>query len=239
VRPWIDSEGISTLGRFPGGWHSPESVPADVRDALPALIEQHRAALVPAPRNFLVTHMARLAAHFPMTRSEAEWKMLFEDYCEDLAEIPPDILVEAIRAYRRKGKFFPKVAELLEEAAPLLSKRRAYVRRMEKLMRLPTPEEKAAAEEAENERREAEWREKVRTTPHLRVFERWRHVEPFRSWGMAGWMSFLRDAVELHGEDVVNAWHEEVAARPSEPWPYELAALRAMSAAATMATTQT
>jgi hypothetical protein len=103
-----------------------EATRADCRDAV-AVVE---AALIPASRAEIVVRLARLARHFRTQRAEFEWASLYRDYADDLAEMPPDILAEGIAAYRRRGKSWPKVAELLEIMRPALAARRLQLRRL-------------------------------------------------------------------------------------------------------------
>jgi hypothetical protein len=117
---------------------------ADCRDAI-AVVE---AALVPAARAEIVAQLARLARHFRTQRSEPEWASLYRDYADDLAGIPPDILREGIVAYRRRGKWWPKVAELLEIMRPALAARRLQLRRLH-ILAAQTPTRRGPGEREE------------------------------------------------------------------------------------------
>jgi len=61
--------------------------------------------------------LARLQGHYHRPDlGTAQLSALYEDYIEDLRDLPEGILMEAIRDYRRDpaSKFFPKVGELIE-----------------------------------------------------------------------------------------------------------------------------
>lgn len=110
-------------------------------DELKANLARLEIALSPAPPELTVMLLTRLAAHYWNERGEAQWDIVFDDYSEDLSALPADVLAEAIARYRRKGKFWPKVAELLAEGRPLLDKRRTQYRRLCKVLDLePRPE---------------------------------------------------------------------------------------------------
>lgn len=66
----------------------------------------------PALKQNVLGHLARLANHFSTDRSPAEWKMLFEDYWEDLAEFSDLDVHQALLDHRRGNKWFPKIAQL-------------------------------------------------------------------------------------------------------------------------------
>lgn len=84
--------------------------------ALNATLE---ARLQQAPRGTTEALLARLAAHDPRDRSATEWKMIFEDYAEDLGEFSEAHLRQAISEHRRTNKWFPKVSELRERCLEL------------------------------------------------------------------------------------------------------------------------
>lgn len=84
----------------------------------------------PARRDDLVMLLTRLAAHFWSERGEAQWRIVFEDYAEDLAGYPFDIVYDGIQLYRKKGKWWPKVAELVSEIEPLWAQRQVQRQRL-------------------------------------------------------------------------------------------------------------
>lgn len=78
--------------------------------------------------------LTRLAAHFWSERGPSEWKIVFEDYADDLKIFPADIIGASIATYRRQAKWWPKVSELLEIAKPMLAKRQTQLARIQKIM---------------------------------------------------------------------------------------------------------
>ena len=103
-----------------------------VQLALLAVIE----ALTPCPMPQTLAILARLAAHFPVaSRSEAQWRLILQDYASDLEDMPADIIEAGCAAYRRAGKWWPKSAELLEHMTGPLLERRRQRKRLERLLR--------------------------------------------------------------------------------------------------------
>lgn len=116
------------------GWELPKSLSPEVAGQLPALIAEHERHLQPAPFEEIATRIAQLSVHFwHPDRPKGQARALVRDYIEDLAEYPADILEEGIRQYRRRGKWFPKIAELREIMEPMLEARRLDLLRLRKL----------------------------------------------------------------------------------------------------------
>lgn len=109
-----------------------EISPAD-KDGLLGHLRAVEASMEPAPRQAIIIALTRLAAHFWNDRPANQWKIVFEDYADDLGKIPADIVGEAITVYRTRGKFWPKVSELLEIAYPILLRRQRSLTRIRKL----------------------------------------------------------------------------------------------------------
>ena len=63
--------------------------------------------------------MGRLANHRQQDRTETEWRMLFEDYCDDLAEFSEAHIEQAIREHRRTSQWFPAIAQIRARCAEL------------------------------------------------------------------------------------------------------------------------
>ena len=116
------------------GWELPKSLSPEVAGQLPTLIADHERHLHPAPSEEILTRLAQLSLHFwHPDRPKGHTQALLRDYIEDLAEYPADILEEGIRQYRRRGKWFPKIAELREIMEPMLEARRNDLWRLRKL----------------------------------------------------------------------------------------------------------
>lgn len=94
-----------------------------------------KSALWKAGPEYVATALLRLQAHYWRPDfTPAQAKELYADFIEDLSDLPPDILDEAIRQYRRdpERKFFPRPGEILGLAEPMLTERRRAVYRLEK-----------------------------------------------------------------------------------------------------------
>ena len=116
------------------GWELPKSLSPEVAGQLPTLIADHERHLHPAPSEEILTRLAQLSLHFwHPDRPKGHTQALLRDYIEDLAEYPADILEEGIRQYRRRGKWFPKIAELREIMEPMLEARRLDLLRLREL----------------------------------------------------------------------------------------------------------
>ncbi len=62
-----------------------------------------------------------LTLHYPQVGyTAAQLDALAEDWCEDLAAYPLSVLLDAVRAARRREKFFPCVAVLIGYADALV-----------------------------------------------------------------------------------------------------------------------
>jgi len=81
-----------------------------------------------------VLRLTGLSLHFwQPDRPKEHIRALIEDYVEDLRHLPADILDETVRIWRRTGEWFPKVAQLLAIADPLLAKRRKELHKLERV----------------------------------------------------------------------------------------------------------
>lgn len=86
-----------------------------------------------------MAHLARLANHFYSDRTPEAWKMLFEDYAEDLDGISEPHLREAVAGHRTDKQWFPKASELIERWNFLRYSETQKLRRARVLMGLEEP----------------------------------------------------------------------------------------------------
>lgn len=100
---------------------------------------------MPAPREVLIAILARLANNLGGDRTNESWKMLFDDYAEDLAGISEDHLREIAANWRRTGKWFPKASEILEQWNALRYAEMEKLRRARVLLNLEEPKPWEAA----------------------------------------------------------------------------------------------
>lgn len=99
------------------------------------MLQGLKQALWASGPEYVATSLMRLQAHYWRPDfTEAQARELYVDFIEDLGELPPDILDEAIRQYRRdpEARFFPRPGDLLATAKPLLEERRRAVSRLER-----------------------------------------------------------------------------------------------------------
>ena len=61
--------------------------------------------------DFMLQTLVNLALHYPQAgRTPAQLRILAEDWAEDLAAFPRDIVERAVKAHRRESPYFPTVA---------------------------------------------------------------------------------------------------------------------------------
>lgn len=96
-----------------------------------------RASLSPGRRAALAGMLARLANHRGKERTPQEWQMLFEDYCDDLAEFSDHHLHQAIQEHRKNSTWFPSIAELSERCRGLRERDKWRLERAEKILAEP------------------------------------------------------------------------------------------------------
>ena len=83
-----------------------------------------------------------LAAQYPSAGyDDATLVLLAEDWAEDLAGYPPDVLAEAVRRARREERFFPNVAVMRDYAGQVTADIRA--REQRRALPRPVPDEEA------------------------------------------------------------------------------------------------
>lgn len=120
---------------YRSGWSVPETIPTGLADQLPGFLRTAEAMLVPASVEMISTELAQLAIHFwQPERPQTHYKRLAADYLEDLADMPPDILVEGIRRWRQTGEWWPKISQLLAIMNPMLEQRRREAARLRQLV---------------------------------------------------------------------------------------------------------
>jgi hypothetical protein len=99
-------------------------VPEDARPELPLVIASYQAAMRPATPQEIAVILGRLATHFPLPDLPPEHHQLaFDDYADDLAEYPIGVIAEAAREWRRKERWWPKIAELRDQCDAILRQR--------------------------------------------------------------------------------------------------------------------
>ncbi len=121
---------VIELGPYPPrGWLPPPRLPPQVAAAIPSAIAALEQSLVPAEHNQIIVMLTELAAVLRL-EDAANWELRFRVYAEDLADVPPDILTDACRQWRRQEKFWPVASELIALTDPPLKRRQAVLDRM-------------------------------------------------------------------------------------------------------------
>lgn len=95
------------------GWkvHPIQSSDSQYLAGLSAAIQERQR---PADRPIIIAILARLANYYGGDRSPESWRMMFDDYAEDLAGISEAHLRDIAADHRKVSKWFPKVAEITE-----------------------------------------------------------------------------------------------------------------------------
>jgi hypothetical protein len=85
--------------------------------ALRAYVAEARRLTVPAEPTSIVAHVERLGLHYPQPRLEpAHHALRWDDWLEDLADVPEDVLIAACRIWRRSNeRFAPSPGQLLAQ----------------------------------------------------------------------------------------------------------------------------
>lgn len=104
------------------------------RAALATAAQHLQGNLTPGHRAPTIAILARLANHRAKEKSQQEWKMLFEDYAEDLAEFSTAHVQEAVVEHRRNSNWFPTVAELRKRCAELRERDKFRLERAERML---------------------------------------------------------------------------------------------------------
>lgn len=122
---------------YRAGWNLPPLSDADrkrLSSELPRALAGHSEGLRPATPEQIVTDLTRLSLHFwQADRPANHFKMVIADYVHDLADVPADILQDAIRQIRQTCQWFPKLADIIAITAPALARRRQELDRMRRL----------------------------------------------------------------------------------------------------------
>lgn len=101
---------------------------------LPAAVAEHERALVPSAPEETRMALSRLAMSCRLEdMPDRAWEMHLSDFIEDLGDMPPDIVHDACRRWRRTNRFWPTISEFLELVGPELRKRRRDLDRLKVL----------------------------------------------------------------------------------------------------------
>ena len=65
-------------------------------------------------RREIMLQLRRLISHFPTNRTESEWEVILDDFCNELERYDLSQIELAVSGHLRDGEFFPKLSELLK-----------------------------------------------------------------------------------------------------------------------------
>jgi hypothetical protein len=102
--------------------------------ALAGAVEILHGNLTPGHRAATIATLARLANHRAKERTADEWRMLFEDYAEDIGEFSNAHVKEAVTEHRRNSNWFPTSAELRKRCLELVDRDRFRLERAERML---------------------------------------------------------------------------------------------------------
>lgn len=122
------SEPLPTLlnqpqyGLLRGGWDGAMTIP---EPDLTAMADRICESLTPASPAAALALIERLARHYPrQPRNDMEADLYFEDWADDVAEIPQDVLASACAQYRRsEARFMATPGQIRALAEPILKYR--------------------------------------------------------------------------------------------------------------------
>lgn len=97
--------------------------------------------MAPAPVAAAMYHVGRLMAHWGARRGqdEIDGDSILDDFAEDLAPYSEAHIAEACRRWRRRQKFRPAIAELIELIEGVQITEREHLRRARVLLGLELP----------------------------------------------------------------------------------------------------
>ena len=166
--------------------------------------------MFPAPRQTATKWIVALGACTAGQMSADDVKMKVKVYADLLDEPEFAYTKESLKAAATKFKWFPSFAELQEFLECQGGEIRRLNRRLVAISTLPTDEEIAAKKAEEEAARLA----KMLSTPAGRIrHKHWGRYSHATSRNIEhGWWRLVDSLLDLHHEELVDAWHVEVAA---------------------------
>ena len=126
----------------PGYCHDPRDIPGPVREQAGQTLQVLERRMEPASEREIVDGLTEIAIVCGVKASDGQevWEARYRIYARHLADIPRDILRNAMDSHIESSVFFPKVSELRERAEPMLRERKKHIRRLRELLGMPPPE---------------------------------------------------------------------------------------------------
>ena len=143
------------IGFHHADWTPPARLTDEEKAHLPDTLQAYRDSMRPADPDMIKAVIMRLTiTQRREDLPEGAWKIIVEDFIDDLARYPIDIITEAAVKWRRTNKFFPTISDMVDLCNP------PDKRRMKTLHRLKILE-LVDANPAPNGDVTAEWMQEV------------------------------------------------------------------------------
>lgn len=124
---------------YPGEWDSVRALvrlrDAGCEDQIPQLAERMREACLPCQHDRLVKRLTALGMTMAPNRPVPEATVWVHELARLLADLPEDVVYQAIDDHQRESRFLPTVAEIRERADPIMDHRRRQVARLDAMAR--------------------------------------------------------------------------------------------------------
>lgn len=139
ARPvWRDNFGENGWNGYPERYELPAVISDDQRAMAGMALDLYRQACAPLDPVSLAHELATLRTRTAATKtSDGEMDMLLDSLVDDLADYPADLVLSAIRDWRRASKWWPKMSELLEHIEPEVARRRSIMAALEGATQAP------------------------------------------------------------------------------------------------------
>jgi len=119
------------IGFHHADWTPPARLTDEEKAHLPDTLQAYRDSMRPADPDMIKAVIMRLTVtQRREDLPEGAWKIIVEDFIDDLARYPIDIITEAAVKWRRTNKFFPTISEIIELCGPEYQKRMRTGRRL-------------------------------------------------------------------------------------------------------------
>jgi hypothetical protein len=118
-------------------WNAPAAVHPNNKIECVQMLAVLDEFLVPAPKDFIVRELTRLAAHFWSDRTEQQWAIVLQDYADDLHRYPAALIRDVLKGWRLTEKWFPKEGELLSRLDAKINPLRLRRYRLKQCLKTP------------------------------------------------------------------------------------------------------
>jgi hypothetical protein len=118
-------------------WNLPAAVHPKNKAECKRALDEIDGFLQPAPRDFIIRELTRLAAHFWSDRTEQQWSIVLQDYADDLQKYPATLIRDVLKTWRINEKWFPKEGELLSRLDAKINPLRMRRYRLRECLKTP------------------------------------------------------------------------------------------------------